>query len=762
MLIPARLRRRIAETRPGREMVIARRRRRAAGANPMLRSDGAALRWLIRSSAPPGAEGEVWGDAHFADDLAAALVRAGRSVEVARRGAPHGDADVVVDLRGLYRLPRVEGAVNVLWVISHPDLVDTDELRQYDLAFAAGPAWAERRTGETGIQVRPLLQATAPERFRPDAAAQARRGGALFVGTTRNAFRPAVMWAIEAGSEVELHGHGWEQFLAPEQIRSQHLANADLPGAYAGADIVLNDHWADMAREGFISNRVFDAAAAGAVVVTDYVDGIRDVSPELIRVFSDPSSLRDALAVPSPDAATRAAAAARVASEHSFEARAAVVIEAVDRHLRPERRRGSRSRAEVSAAGADWSEDPRPAPEPSPTPEPLPTPLGAPAAVTSPLDGLHEFSMSLTGLTVEAGSPRLNLVLPELSPHAIFAGVKTALEFARGLGERLGLEIRVFLLKGEATEELRAALPAALASHGVSAEVVFREDLPRARAGSEDLWVATHWWTAHAIDTACGQGLIPREAVVYLVQDYEPGFVGWSTDFAIAHATYAAGFLPVVNSAPLAAYLAEHAPEIGRPAAVFGPSFDLDELRAVARRRRPSAVPRIFFYGRPSKPRNLFGLGVASLREAARRLDGMGVSFTAVMAGEDGPSIDLGPTVLRNAGALSRAAYFDLLAKTDVGLSLQLSPHPSHTPFDLALSGAQAITNEFEGGRATLHPRLLAVPARVDALADALVECVVSRPETSRAEEVVVPELGAPFADAIDAVARGVRDRRGG
>lgn len=761
MIMLSRMLNRLAETRGGRALMIARRRRRAAKRNPRLAGDLADLCWVVRSSAPPGPEGEVWGDAHFAEDLAAALRHRGVRAEARRRGESYGEADVVVDLRGLYRLPRVENAVNVLWVISHPDLVDDDELRQYDLVFAAGPTWAARRRRETGVEIEPLLQATSSERFRPEAAGDRPRSGVVFVGTTRNAYRPAVMWAIDAGADVELHGHGWEEFVDTDRIRSQHLPNAEVPFAYATADIVLNDHWMDMSREGFISNRVFDAAAAGAVVVTDRVAGIEAVSRDLVRVFDDAVSLREALATPSPDASTRAAAAAMVAAEHSFGARAAVLISAVDRHLKPERRRGPRPARSVDRGAPTESGGPDGAPVPTEAVVSSATSGGgmaAPAAMpTSPFDGLHEFSMSLSGLTVVDTSPRLNLVLPELHPDAIFAGVKTALTFARDLGAQLELGLRVFLLKGDTKPESRAALAVALASHGVSAEVLFRDDLPHARVGGRDRWIATHWWTAHAIDVACEHGLIAREAVVYLVQDYEPAFMGWSTDFSIAQSTYAAGFLPVVNSTLLARYLTTNAPDLRRPAAVFGPAFDLGELKTVAQRRRPSAEPRVFFYGRPSKPRNLFGLGVAAFRAASMELDRLGVRFTAVMAGEDGPSIDLGPTVLRNAGALSRTAYFDLLAEIDVGLSLQLSPHPSHTPFDLAISGAQAITNEFDGGRAGLHPRLLAVPPHVNALAAAIVSRVVAGSTVDGLEDVAVPDLGGPIAAAVDAVARQMR-----
>ncbi|MBK0296911.1 hypothetical protein IAE22_34075, partial [Bacillus sp. S34] len=63
---------------------------------------------------------------------------------------------------------------------------------------------------------------------------------------------------------------------------------------------------------------------------------------------------------------------------------------------------------------------------------------------------------------------------------------------------------------------------------------------------------------------------------------------------------------------------------------------------------------------------------------------------------------------------------FRFITSTNVVLSLQHSPHPSHPPFDGAISGARVVTNEFRDTRGHLHPNLAAVPAdRAAAAADA-------------------------------------------
>jgi hypothetical protein len=313
--------RRIAETKLGRRFMVQARVARVLRANSRLRAGLAETRWAIRIAAPTGPDGNRYGDVPFATDLARALRPHVGSVRVLRRDEVVQDADVVLTLRGLAAMPRIPGAVNILWVISHPDLVSIDELRDHDLVFSAGSSWAHARTSDSGVQVVPLLQATDPSRFHPQPGIA--RGGTVFVGTTRGVMRPAVLWAIDAGIPVEVHGHGWDEFIPKRHIASDHLENADLPSAYARAEVVLNDHWPDMARNGFISNRVFDAAASGAVVVTDRVDGIQAVSPLLIHVFDSQEDLTQLVdAATFPDASDRDAEAARVGLEHSFAARA--------------------------------------------------------------------------------------------------------------------------------------------------------------------------------------------------------------------------------------------------------------------------------------------------------------------------------------------------------------------------------------------------------------------------------------------------------
>lgn len=303
-----------------------------------LRDRGERLRWSLRIAAHPGARGDDWGDTFFARDLARALRGLGQEVVVDHREShvrpfsEHLD-DVALTLRGLDDTPVHPSATNVLWVISHPDLVAPSELARYDLRFAAGPVWAARVGGETGLPIAPLLQATDPDRFHPGAPDPAFHAlDTAFVGKTRRVFRPVVRDAVEAGVDLAVWGEGWEGLLPEGVHRGVFVANDELPALYRTARVVLNDHWDDMARDGFLSNRLFDAAASGALVVTDPVPGVEELFHGAVRTYTTVEQLRRTIrAGESASTEERVERGTRIGTEHSFRNRAETLLDAVRR-----------------------------------------------------------------------------------------------------------------------------------------------------------------------------------------------------------------------------------------------------------------------------------------------------------------------------------------------------------------------------------------------------------------------------------------------
>ncbi|WP_158580729.1 glycosyltransferase [Cellulomonas rhizosphaerae] len=296
------------------------------------------LRWNIKNAAIPGPGGDVWGDTHFIDALGSALRRHGQEVVTSRHDA-HATPQAVIDdvnlvIRGLDRVQPHPGKVNVLWVISHPDDVTVDEVLQYDIVFAASVPWAAQMSQRSGRPVLPLLQATDAERFHPLAADAARGDDVVFVGQARrNTPREIVMDALDAGVPVRIWGPRWQHHVDAKFHEGVYMPNEQLGSLYRHAGFVLNDHWAAMAADGFISNRVFDAVAAGARVISDHVEGIEETFGGAVQVYRGSADLARLISEdPFPDVARRVEIAHEVRAAHSFDHRAEQLLEAVLSH----------------------------------------------------------------------------------------------------------------------------------------------------------------------------------------------------------------------------------------------------------------------------------------------------------------------------------------------------------------------------------------------------------------------------------------------
>jgi hypothetical protein len=378
-----------------------------------------------------------------------------------------------------------------------------------------------------------------------------------------------------------------------------------------------------------------------------------------------------------------------------------------------------------------------------------------------PYTGLASTSLTLAAVRLGDAPPRLNLLIGEVRDGGMFAGVHTALGFAIKLSKELSIPLRVLMLDftSPGNDRQSAERTIALSFPGAgSVEVVPREDMRAEQFGRDDLWLATHSKTAHAAQVANASGLIDASRVVYLIQDYEPGFSPWSTESVLAAATYHAGFLPVVNSMPLWHYLCSQEDLVIDEAQVIAPSFESARLETAALARTPRAVTRVLFYARPSKHRNLYQLGISALRAAVLELGADAASVEFYSAGEEHDEVQLGPDQrLVGLGRLPWNEYFDFLSSTDVVLSLQQSPHPSHPPFDAAISGAVAVTNEFHGTRAKLHPRIVAVPADTAHLGGAVANAI--RQSKRGAPGHYLPVADGLLGHSIDEVIRKVASR---
>lgn len=274
-----------------------------------------------------------WGDYHFGRDLQRAFERAGWPARLWLRndwGALAAARDnVTVHLFGMAAAANRPSQVNVLWQISHPELATKELYEAYDLQFVASLPFAARMREVTGRPVEPLLQATDPEQFRP--APGGAPADVLFVANYRPGRVVEGPQPLHPGLAV--YGKGWADRLDPAVVRGAHIANGQLGAAYAAASVVLNDTWAGMRDEGFISNRIFDALASGAFVVSDDIRCLDEVLPGVVPTYRArdelPALLDRWLADPGGRRTRASKGRDLVLAAHTFEHRASRIRETV-------------------------------------------------------------------------------------------------------------------------------------------------------------------------------------------------------------------------------------------------------------------------------------------------------------------------------------------------------------------------------------------------------------------------------------------------
>ena len=292
-----------------------------------------AIRYGIRIGVPTPGVREQWGDYHFGHALQRALANAGRpsrlhilpewTEPVAAR------EDVTIHLFGKKPAPTRPSQTNILWQISHPDLATPEMYERYDLAYAASDSFAARMDAITSIPVRPLHQATDPERFRPDPTGPHHE--LLFVANSRGRRRPIVDDLAGTTRDFAVYGSRWTRDLIdPAHVRGEYIPNHELRRYYSSADIVLNDHWADMRAEGFLSNRLYDAVACGAFVISDDVPTIDAEFSGAVVTYRSAEHLRELvdryLADPAERRRLGERGRAAVLERHTFAQRVSVLL----------------------------------------------------------------------------------------------------------------------------------------------------------------------------------------------------------------------------------------------------------------------------------------------------------------------------------------------------------------------------------------------------------------------------------------------------
>ncbi|MGQ5711029.1 glycosyltransferase family 4 protein [Desulforudis sp. DRI-14] len=207
----------------------------------------------------------------------------------------------------------------------------------------------------------------------------------------------------------------------------------------------------------------------------------------------------------------------------------------------------------------------------------------------------------------------------------------------------------------------------------LQADIVFGvENLPAASFS-----FATSWITAYAL-----KGFGATLHKLYFVQDFEPAFYAYGSEYDFAEETYKFGFRGVCAGDWLAKMLEAN---YGMQCHSLGFSFDRNLYRQTP--RRDPNIRRVFCYCRPPTPRRGLETALLALNLVGQRLPD--VEF--IFAGWDMGDYYF-PHKHLNAGVLSLEELPVLYSQCDVGLVISFT-NLSLLPLELMACGCVVVSN---------------------------------------------------------------------
>ena len=303
---------------------------------------------------------------------------------------------------------------------------------------------------------------------------------------------------------------------------------------------------------------------------------------------------------------------------------------------------------------------------------------------------------------------RINIIIPSVNQKHMFGGAATALKIFDEIIKGISSEAKVRIILTDAGPD-REAIDHFNGYRVVSADddiderfqiLPFIENIPRKIFITEnDRFIVTAWWTA-----CVAQEIIRQQAeiysqgynkMIYVIQDFEPNFYNWSTNFVVADSTYKADIpiIAIFNSSMLMEFFKERGYTFNEEF-FFEPRLN-ESLKRRIGNKTGLRKNNILFYGRPSVDRNCFPLIIEALRKWVRIQRDIS-DWQLISIGEQHPAVNLGNgAVLKSLGKLSLSDYADLLCESAIGLSFMVSPHPSYPPLEMAHFGLLTITNSY-------------------------------------------------------------------
>lgn len=302
---------------------------------------------------------------------------------------------------------------------------------------------------------------------------------------------------------------------------------------------------------------------------------------------------------------------------------------------------------------------------------------------------------------------RFNLLISTIDKKQMYGGLSTALNFFEDLVSKCDCDARILVTGVPVTDEMMKDYKDYSLETGISDANKQIVDLARLKIDEKDcpirpndVLIATYWTTMYlAKDIREFQENIfyKTNKIIYFIQDYEPGFYKWSSEYLLVESTYHFdNTVAVINSLNLYNYMRLLGYNFSN-SFYFEPRVNttLYENLVASRNHKNHRLNMVIIYGRPFNGRNCFSLIVASLKKLLNKHPELR-DWKFVSIGAKHKDILLcDKCYLISKGKLSLTEYADILLHAKVGVSLMCSPHPSYPPLEMASFGVKTVTNNF-------------------------------------------------------------------
>lgn len=260
------------------------------------------LAFAVTETGPEAAAGDYF----TALELGAALeARFGWQIEYRPKGEAWyelGGVDVLVVMVDDYALPAVRQAplylITIAWARNWFERwCGNPWAAHFRLHLASARRAADFMSQQTGKRARLLRIATNPERFNTDGRPARPTLDYVFTGHYWQAERDVVdvLSALPTRYRGAIYGKNWEQVPALAQLHRGFVPYGQIAEVYRQAAIVIDDANHVTKAWGAANSRVFDALAAGCLVITNAQSVSDEVFGGRLPVYNSPDHLRNLL-----------------------------------------------------------------------------------------------------------------------------------------------------------------------------------------------------------------------------------------------------------------------------------------------------------------------------------------------------------------------------------------------------------------------------------------------------------------------------------